>query len=130
MRCAIVPPGTQLVPQASGASNPNDAFIQTSSAGVAGVLSQLALVTYHAHTTFRDIIEETQATSTRISELQARFEHLQQTVVVARKKLEREDTLEVMKTLPRTRLELLDQERDELLSPDSIPASLDDTLKR
>jgi hypothetical protein len=129
MRCAIVPPGSQLV-QPSSASTLSDVFVQTSAAGVAGILSQLALVTYHAHTTFRDIIEETQATSARISELQARYEHLQQTVVAAKKKQQREDTMEVMKALPRTRLELLDQERDELLNPASIPPSLDDTLKR
>lgn len=107
-----------------------DSFIQTSSTAVAGVLSQLAMVTYHAHATFREIIEETTTTSNRIVELQARYDHLQQTVAMAKQRLQKTDALEVMKSVPRTRLELLDQERDELLSPASLPPSLEYTCKR
>lgn len=127
MRCAIVPPGAELVPQPT-VSGPLDTFVLTSSHSVAGVLSQLALITYHAHTTFRTILEETAATSDRIFELQARYDHLQQGV--SKKNYPQNDSIEGMKSLPRTRLELQDQEKDELLSPETIPASLEYTCSR
>lgn len=130
MRCAVIPPVAQLVPILDVGNTPQDAFVQTSSSAVAGVLSQLALVAYYSHSAFRSIIEETTATSKRITELQARYDHLQQGVAMAKKKLQSPNSLAVMKSLPRTRLELLDQERDELLSPNSIPSSLEYTCKR